>query len=33
VQWHPEYLYDRDPIQKRLFHAFVRAAESFFSDA
>ncbi len=30
VQWHPEYLYDRDPIQKRLFHAFVRAAESFF---
>lgn len=32
VQWHPEYLYDRDPIQKRLFHAFVRAAERFFSD-
>lgn len=29
VQWHPEYLYDRDPIQRRLFHAFIRAAENF----
>ena len=26
VQWHPEFLYDRDQIQQRLFRAFVRAA-------
>lgn len=26
VQWHPEFLYDRDPIQRRLFTALVRAA-------
>ncbi len=25
VQWHPEFLYDRDPLQKRLFQALVRA--------
>ena len=29
VQWHPEFLYDHDPIQKRLFHAFVKAAKAF----
>lgn len=28
VQWHPEFLYDRDPIQRRLFTALVRAAGS-----
>lgn len=26
VQWHPEFLHDRDPVQRRLFSAFVRAA-------
>ena len=26
VQWHPEFLYDRDPIQRRLFSALIRAA-------
>ena len=26
VQWHPEFLYERDPIQRRLFTALVRAA-------
>ena len=26
VQWHPEFLYTKDPIQKRLFQAFVNAA-------
>ena len=25
VQWHPEFLCDRDPIQRRLFQALVRA--------
>ena len=29
VQWHPEYLYRHDPIQKRLFLAFIRAARQF----
>lgn len=29
VQWHPEFLHDRDPIQKRLFSALIRAARSF----
>ena len=29
VQWHPEFLYDRDPIQRRLFSALVRAARTF----
>ena len=28
VQWHPEFLYDRDPIQMRLFSAFIRAART-----
>ena len=27
VQWHPEFLYDRDPIQRRLFYAFMKAAK------
>ncbi len=27
VQWHPEFLYDRDPIQRRLFSAFMKAAK------
>jgi len=26
VQWHPEFLYDRDQIQQRLFKAFLKAA-------
>ena len=29
VQWHPEFLNDRDPIQKRLFQALVRAGKQF----
>lgn len=29
VQWHPEFLYDRDPIQRRLFFALIRAARTF----
>ena len=29
VQWHPEFLYDRDPIQRRLFTALTRAARTF----
>ena len=29
VQWHPEYLYSHDPIQKRLFLALVKAAKRF----
>ncbi len=29
VQWHPEFLYDRDPIQRRLFSALIRAARTF----
>ena len=28
VQWHPEYLYDRDDIQRRLFVAFLKAARA-----
>ena len=31
VQWHPEFLYRKYPIQKRLFSAFVRAAKRFNS--
>ncbi len=26
VQWHPEFLLDRDPVQRRLFTALIRAA-------
>ncbi len=29
VQWHPEFLYERHPIHKKLFHALVRAARAF----
>ncbi len=29
VQWHPEFLYRRHPIQKKLFQALVRAARTF----
>ena len=29
VQWHPEYLYSNDPIQKRLFSALIKAARVF----
>ncbi|RMH08399.1 MAG: gamma-glutamyl-gamma-aminobutyrate hydrolase family protein [Nitrospirae bacterium] len=29
VQWHPEYLYDRDPAQQRLFRTFIKAAQAF----
>jgi putative glutamine amidotransferase len=28
VQWHPEWLYDRQPEMARLFHGLVAAAES-----
>ena len=31
VQWHPEFLYTHDPIQKRLFQALVKAACIFSS--
>lgn len=27
VQWHPEFLYDHDVIQRKLFAAFIRAAQ------
>jgi putative glutamine amidotransferase len=26
VQWHPEFLYERDVVQRKLFAAFIRAA-------
>ncbi|MBI4401980.1 MAG: gamma-glutamyl-gamma-aminobutyrate hydrolase family protein [Nitrospirae bacterium] len=26
VQWHPEFLYDRDEVHRRLFQAFLKAA-------
>jgi len=29
VQWHPEFLYRQDPIQKRLFSALIRAASKY----
>ncbi len=29
LQWHPEFLYDRDPIQRRFFRALVRAGKNF----
>ena len=29
VQWHPEFLYKNDPIQKKLFQALIKAAKSF----
>ena len=28
VQWHPEFLHDRDPVQRRLFAALIRAART-----
>ncbi|MYH01156.1 MAG: gamma-glutamyl-gamma-aminobutyrate hydrolase family protein [Nitrospira sp. SB0675_bin_23] len=28
VQWHPEFLYERDPIQRRLFSALIRTART-----
>jgi len=28
VQWHPEFLYERHPIQKKLFQALIRAARA-----
>lgn len=28
VQWHPEFLYERDPVQRRLFSALIRAART-----
>ena len=30
VQWHPEFLHDRDPLQLRIFQALVRAARKQF---
>jgi putative glutamine amidotransferase len=29
VQWHPEYLYRQDAIQKRIFFALIKAAKQF----
>ena len=29
VQWHPEFLYERHPIQKKLFQALIRSARAF----
>jgi putative glutamine amidotransferase len=31
VQWHPEFLYRKDVLQKRLFTAFIKAARHFAS--
>lgn len=28
VQWHPEFLYEQDPIQRRLFSALIRTART-----
>ncbi len=28
VQWHPEFLHDRDPVHQRLFAALIRAART-----
>ncbi len=28
VQWHPEFLYKRDPLQKKLFQALIKFAKS-----
>jgi putative glutamine amidotransferase len=28
IQWHPEFLFDRHPLQRRLFEAFLRAARA-----
>jgi putative glutamine amidotransferase len=28
VQWHPEFLYDRYGVQRRLFEAFLKAAKA-----
>ena len=28
VQWHPEFLYERDSVHRRLFQAFLRAARA-----
>ena len=32
VQWHPEFLYREDVLQKRLFSAFIKAARHFASN-
>jgi len=29
VQWHPEFLYERHPVQKKLFQALIRHAQTF----
>jgi putative glutamine amidotransferase len=29
VQWHPEFLYRKDVLQKRLFSAFIKAARQY----
>ena len=28
IQWHPEFLFDRHPLHRRLFEAFLRAARA-----
>jgi putative glutamine amidotransferase len=33
IQWHPEFLFDRHPLHRRLFEAFLRAARATDRDA
>jgi putative glutamine amidotransferase len=33
IQWHPEYLFDRHPLHRRLFEAFLRAARATHRNA
>ena len=33
IQWHPEFLFDRHPLHRRLFEAFLRAARAADRDA
>jgi len=28
IQWHPEFLFDRYPLHRRLFEAFLRASRA-----
>jgi len=28
IQWHPEFLFDRHPLHRRLFEVFLRAARA-----
>ena len=33
IQWHPEFLFDRHPLHRRLFEAFLRAARATHRNA